>query len=129
MVMTTTFLTESENGVINMNDVQAIELPPGLDAAASQAGRAEPSQVEEGDAIAAQSSSQVLYRDPADIRTILSLAWTGALLVLLLLASVAFNIWQYWRRPDRIVVDRSSGRVLMINDREYGETEAVRLWP
>ena len=57
------------------------------------------------------------------------MAWTGTLLVLLLLASVAFNIWQYWRRPDRIVVDRSSGRVLMINDREYGETEAVKLGP
>ena len=70
-----------------------------------------------------------LYRDPADVRTILSMAWTGTLLVLLLLASVALNIWQYWRRPDRIVVDRSSGRVLMINDREYGETEAVKLGP
>src|SRR5262252_2997937 len=71
----------------------------------------------------------VVYRDPADVRTILSMTWTGTLLLLLLLASVAFNIWQYWRRPDRIVVDRSSGRVLMINDREYGETEAVRLGP
>jgi hypothetical protein len=129
MVRTTTFLTESENGVITMNDIQAIDLAPGLDAVASQAGRAEPSQVEERDATAAQSSSQVLYRDPADVRTILSLAWSGTLLVLLLLASVAFNIWQYWRRPDRIVVDRSSGRVLMINDREYGETEAVKLGP
>ena len=129
MVRTTTFLTESENGVITMNDVQATELPPGLDAVASQASRAEPSQVEERDATAAQSSSQVLYRDPADVRTILSLAWSGTLLVLLLLASVALNIWQYWRRPDRIVVDRSSGRVLMINDREYGETEAVKLGP
>jgi hypothetical protein len=112
-----------------MNDIQAIDLAPGLDAVASQAGKAEPSQVEERDATAAQSSSQVLYRDPADVRTILSLAWSGTLLVLLLLASVAFNIWQYWRRPDRIVVDRSSGRVLMINDREYGETEAVKLGP
>jgi hypothetical protein len=112
-----------------MNDIQAIDLAPGLDAVASQAGRAEPSQVEDRDATAAQSSSQVLYRDPADVRTILSLAWSGTLLVLLLLASVAFNIWQYWRRPDRIVVDRSSGRVLMINDREYGETEAVKLGP
>ncbi len=67
--------------------------------------------------------------DPADVRTILSMAATGTLLALLLLASVALNIWQYWRRPDRIVVDRSSGRVLQINDREYGETEAVRLGP
>jgi hypothetical protein len=112
-----------------MNDVQVIELHPGLDAIADQAGRAETDQVKERDATVAQSSSQVLYRDPADVRTILSMAWTGTLLALLLLASVAFNIWQYWRRPDRIVVDRSSGRVLMINDREYGETGAMKLGP
>jgi hypothetical protein len=112
-----------------MNDAGTIELPPGLDMAAGKAGIAETDQVEERDATVARSSSQILYRDPADVRTILSMAWTGTLLVLLLLASVAFNIWQYWRRPDRIVVDRSSGRVLMINDREYGETEAVKLGP
>jgi hypothetical protein len=112
-----------------MNDARTIELPPGLDMAAGKAGIADTDQVEERDATVARSSSQILYRDPADVRTILSMAWTGTLLVLLLLASVAFNIWQYWRRPDRIVVDRSSGRVLMINDREYGETEAVKLGP
>jgi hypothetical protein len=112
-----------------MNDARTIEIPPGLDVAASEAGVTESVQIEERDAAIMQSSLQTLYRDPADVRTILSMAWTGTLLVLLLLASVAFNIWQYWRRPDRIVVDRSSGRVLMINDREYGETEAVRLGP
>ena len=51
------------------------------------------------------------------------------LLVLLLLVSVGLNFYQYVRRPDRIVVDRSSGRVLEINDRDYGETEAVQLGP
>jgi hypothetical protein len=112
-----------------MNDARTMEIPPGLDVAASEAGVTESGQIEERDAAITQSSLQTLYRDPADVRTILSMAWTGTLLVLLLLASVAFNIWQYWRRPDRIVVDRSSGRVLMINDREYGETEAVRLGP
>src|SRR5262249_2720109 len=112
-----------------MKDARTIELPPSLDAAAGKADIAETNQVEECDATVAQSSSPTMFRDPADVRTILSMAWTGTLLVLLLLASVAFNIWQYWRRPDRIVVDRSSGRVLMINDREYGETEAVKLGP
>ena len=66
---------------------------------------------------------------PSDVRTILSLASTGMLLVLLLLISVGLNFYQYVRRPDRIVVDRSSGRVLEINDRDYGETEAVQLGP
>jgi len=126
---TKTWLTEAESGKNDMNDVQTIELTPGLDVAASKADLAESGQVEEGDATITQSFPQTLYRDPADVRTILSMAWTGTLFVLLLLASVALNIWQYWRRPDRIVVDRSSGRVLMINDREYGETEAVRLGP
>jgi hypothetical protein len=74
-------------------------------------------------------ATQVINRDPADVRTILSLAGVGILLVLLLLVSVAFNFCQYLRRPDRIVMDRSSGRVLEINDREYGETEAVQLGP
>jgi hypothetical protein len=75
------------------------------------------------------SLSTALHRDPADVRAILSLSWVGILLTLLLAASLGFNIFLYWRRPDRIVVDRSSGRVLMINDREYGETEAVSLGP
>ncbi len=70
-----------------------------------------------------------LHRDPADVRTILSLSWVGTLLALLLVASLGVNFYQYWRRPDRIVVDRSNGRVLMINDRQYGETEAVQFGP
>ena len=47
-----------------MNDVQAIELPPGLDAAAGEAGRAETDQVEERDATVAQSSSQSFTATP-----------------------------------------------------------------
>src|SRR5262245_64120869 len=113
-----------------MNEAQTIEIPPGIDVAAGEAGALESSQIiDERNAPITQSSPQTLYRDPADVRTILSMAWTGTLLTLLLLASIALNIWQYWRRPDRIVVDRSSGRVLQINDREYGETEAVKLGP
>jgi hypothetical protein len=81
------------------------------------------------DEVVAASGVQVLHRDPSDVRTILSLAVTGMLLVLLLLTSIAFNFYQYVRRPDRIVVDRSSGRVLQINDRDYGETKAVQLGP
>ena len=72
---------------------------------------------------------RVVYRDPADVRTLLQLLTSQVLLVLLLMASVAGNAYQYWRRPDRIIVDRSNGRVLMINDRQYGETEAAQLGP
>ena len=73
--------------------------------------------------------TRVVYRDPADVRTLLQLLTSQVLLVLLLMASVAGNAYQYWRRPDRIIVDRSNGRVLMINDRQYGETEAAQLGP
>src|SRR5215470_6753713 len=70
-----------------------------------------------------------IYRDPQDVRTILQLARSGLVLALLLLISIAGNFYQYYRRPDRIVVDKSSGRVVEINDRDYGETEAVQLGP
>jgi len=70
-----------------------------------------------------------LYRDPQDVRTVIQLARSGIVLTLLLLASVAANFYQYYRRPDRIVVDKSTGRVVEINDRDYGETEAVQLGP
>jgi hypothetical protein len=80
-------------------------------------------------AFEAVSIPTALHRDPVDVRTILSLTWMGILLAMLLVVSLGFNIYQYWRRPDRIVVDRSSGRVLMINDREYGATEAVNFGP
>jgi len=72
---------------------------------------------------------QVIYRDPSDIRAILGAARVTLLIALVLLISVGLNVYQYWRRPDRIVVDMSSGRTLMINDREYGATEAAQLGP
>jgi hypothetical protein len=67
-----------------------------------------------------------IYRDPQDVRTVIHLARSGIVLTLLLLTSIAGNFYQYYRRPDRIVVDKSSGRVVEINDRDYGETEAVK---
>ena len=70
-----------------------------------------------------------LYRDPNDVRTVIQLARSGIILSLLLVVSLACNFYQYHRRPDRIVVDKSSGRVIEINDRDYGETEAVELGP
>jgi hypothetical protein len=71
----------------------------------------------------------IVYRDPADVRTIFQLLTALMVVLCLFVLSAVGNAWQYWRRPDRIVVDRSSGRVLMINDREFGETEAVKMTP
>ena len=110
--------------------VNTILLPAGINGQITETETAERNRaVERLEAVADISAVHVLNRDPADVRTILSLTWTGMLLALLLVASLAFNIYQYWRRPDRIVVDRSNGRVLMINDRQYGETEAVQFGP
>lgn len=76
-----------------------------------------------------QAQPMVVYRDPADVRTIFQLLSLLLMTLALLVVSAAGNAWQYWRRPDRIIVDRSNGRVLMINDRQYGETDAVKITP
>ena len=77
----------------------------------------------------APTSRWPIYRDPQDVRTVIHLARSGIVLALLLLVSVFGNFYQYYRRPDRIVVDKSSGRVVEMNDREYGETETVQFGP
>src|SRR5262245_19064187 len=71
----------------------------------------------------------IVYRDPTDVRTIFQLLTAMLVILALFMLSALGNAWQYLRRPDRIVVDRSSGRVLMINNREFGETEAVKMTP
>ena len=75
------------------------------------------------------SAPAVMYRDVADVRTILSLSWSMMILALLLVASGVGNVYQYLRRPDRIVVDGGSGRVLSINDRNYGTEERIEFGP
>src|ERR1043165_4080268 len=75
------------------------------------------------------SAPAVMYRDVADVRTILSLTWSMMILALLLVASGVGNVYQCWRRPDRIVVDGGTGRVLSINDRNYGKEEGVEFGP
>ena len=71
----------------------------------------------------------VVYRDSSDVRTIFSLTRSMMILALLLVASGVGNIYQYLRRPDRIVVDGGTGRVLSINDRNYGREEGIEFGP
>ncbi len=78
---------------------------------------------------AGSTQRMVIYRDPADVRTNFQLLTALLIILCLFTLSALGNAWQYWRRPDRIVVDRSSGRVLMINNREFGETDAVKMMP
>jgi len=73
------------------------------------------------------SSPVICYRDPADVRTIHR--QSRVILLCLAIAAIAIVgvVYKSIQRPDRIVVDMTSGRVVMINDRELGATEAVRL--
>src|SRR5215213_3585991 len=71
----------------------------------------------------------IVYRDVSDVRTILSLTSSMMIMAILLVASGAGNIYQYLRRPDRIVVDGSTGRVLSINDRNYGREDGIEFGP
>jgi hypothetical protein len=75
------------------------------------------------------SYPQVVYRDKDDVTTILNLTRLLMVMSVLVVASAVANIYQYYRRPDRIVVDGSSGRVLSINDRNYGKEEGVVFGP
>lgn len=79
--------------------------------------------------VSSSEVAQVVYRDKDDVTTILNLTRLVMLLAMILMASAAANIFQYYRRPDRIIVDGPSGRVMSINDRNYGKEEGVEFGP
>ncbi len=70
-----------------------------------------------------------LVRDPEDVQTISSLFRAVWVLLVILTLSVGTNIFFSFRKADRIVVDRSTGRVTEINNRDYGATETVSMSP
>src|SRR2546425_1305380 len=69
----------------------------------------------------------ICYRAPADVRTIRRQSWLIIISFVITAVAVVGVVYKSIQRPDRIVVDMSSGRTVMINDRELGATEAVRL--
>jgi hypothetical protein len=69
----------------------------------------------------------ICYRDPADVRTIRRQSWLIVLSFVIAGIAVIGVVYKSIQRPDRVVVDMSSGRTVMINDRELGVTEAVKL--
>ncbi|MEP6741267.1 MAG: hypothetical protein ABJB61_02120 [bacterium] len=73
------------------------------------------------------SGSVICYRDPADVRTIRRQSRIIILCLLITAIAILGTVYKSIQRPDRIVVDMSSGRTVMINDRELGATEAVKL--
>ena len=81
--------------------------------------------------LATNSDLSPLYlsRDPEDIVTISSLFKAVGVLLIILTLSVGINIFLSLRKADRIVVDKSSGRVIELNNRDYGSTETVSISP
>ena len=69
----------------------------------------------------------ICYRDPADVRTIRRQSLLIILAFVIATIAVIGVVYKSIQRPDRIVVDMSSGRTVMINDKELGATEAVKL--
>ena len=68
-------------------------------------------------------------RDPEDVLTISHLLRLGLVLACLLFLSCGLNFYLALRKADLIVVDKTSGRTLAINDKDYGSTEAVQVSP
>ena len=56
--------------------------------------------------------SAAINRDPEDVLTISSLLRASTVLLLVLAASVVMNVYLSVRRADRIIVDKTSGRVV-----------------
>src|ERR1044071_5250590 len=69
----------------------------------------------------------ICYRDPADVRTIRRQSRLIILCMFITAIAILGVVYKSIQKPDRIVVDMSSGRTVMINDREFGATEAVKL--
>src|SRR6266702_3843217 len=69
----------------------------------------------------------ICYRDPADVRTIRRQSLLIILAFVIAGIAVVGVVYKSIQRPDRIVVDMSSGRAVMINDKELGAREAVKL--
>ena len=70
-----------------------------------------------------------LTRDPDDVETISSLFKILWVVLFALVLSAGVNTFLIFRKADRIVVDKSSGRVVEVNNRDYGSTETVSISP
>jgi hypothetical protein len=70
-----------------------------------------------------------ITRDPDDALTISSLLRAVWVLLAVLTVSISINVFLAVRKADRIVVDKTSGRVVELNNRDYGATETVEIAP
>lgn len=70
-----------------------------------------------------------IARDPEDALTISSLLSAVWILLLVIAVSIGTNVFLAVRKADRIIVDKTSGRVVELNNRDYGATENVQISP
>ena len=92
--------------------------------------KANETKIESPDALSTEANALTyLTRDPDDIVTIASLLKILGVLLFALVLSGCVNMFLIFRKADRIVVDRSSGRVVELNNRDYGLTETVSIEP
>jgi hypothetical protein len=75
------------------------------------------------------SGGAEITRDPDDALTISSLLRAVWVLLAILGVSIGINVFLAVRKADRIVVDKTSGRVVELNNRDYGATETVEIAP
>lgn len=81
----------------------------------------------EAETVHSAGPAPIVYRDADDVTTINRLTWTNLIVATLLAVSLVFNLVLYARRPGLVVVDKTTGQTLVVNDREYGKTPATQV--
>ena len=75
----------------------------------------------------AVAGASIIYRDADDVTTINRMTWVNLIVATLLAVSLIFNVVLYARRPSLVVVDKTTGQTLVVDDREYGRTPAAQM--
>jgi hypothetical protein len=76
-----------------------------------------------------QQRHYAVYRDPGDVHTIRLLTWISFFLTVIVFGLSANTFYLYTRKPDRIVVDRTSQGEVILDNRKFGQTSGVSISP
>lgn len=79
--------------------------------------------------IGARPSHFAVFRDPADVQTIRSLSRLCVVLIGIIFVLVGNAAFLYYRKPDRIVVDRTAKGDVILDNRSFGSTPTVSISP
>jgi hypothetical protein len=79
----------------------------------------------------ARAKGIIAYKDPNLVDLLRRASRERMVIYGFLFISICMNVYQFWRSPELItaVVTESGKRVVSMNNRQYGETEAVQLGP